>query len=342
DRDLSRSSRNYRPCAGNGGDMPPTMSRRLPIIHSVTEHEAGPYRMEQLDLEFSNGERRRYERVHGRGHGAVAVVPMLDEQTVLLVREYAAGLHRYELGLVKGRIDAGETPEQAADRELKEEAGYGARDVQVLRQLTLAPTYMSHQTHLVLARDLYPERLPGDEPEELEVVPWRLDALHELVLRDEFSEGRSIAALFIVREYLRHHAGQRGRPRRGDRYRPPGGGSDPGGLRGRVRGRAQGRCIAGDGGGHGGAPRERRWAAGADAADPGAVGGVRGRGDGRPAPALAAAVAGGSAGRPPRVRQAQWRVQREHRADRGRGGDVRGDPAAGDGEAVVRRAGAGV
>ena len=50
---------------------------RLPVIHRVTEHDAGPYRMERLDLEFSNGERRRYERLHGRGHGAVAVVPML-------------------------------------------------------------------------------------------------------------------------------------------------------------------------------------------------------------------------------------------------------------------------
>src|SRR5690554_4100024 len=184
------------------------MSRKLPIIHSVSEHEAGPYRMERMDLEFSNGERRRYERMHGHSCGAVAVVPMLDADTVLMVREYAAGLQRYELGLVKGRIDAGETAEQAADRELKEEAGYGARDVQVLRMLTLAPTYMSHQTHLVLARDLYPERLPGDEPEQLEVVPWKLDALHELVLREEFSEGRSIAALFIAREYLRHHAGR--------------------------------------------------------------------------------------------------------------------------------------
>ena len=66
--------------------------------------------MERLDLEFGNGERRRYERLHGRGHGAVIVVPMLDDDTVLLVREYAAGVHRYELGLVKGRIDAGETP----------------------------------------------------------------------------------------------------------------------------------------------------------------------------------------------------------------------------------------
>ena len=183
--------------------------RRLPTIHSVTEHEAGPYRLERLDLEFSNGERRLYERVHGRGHGAVAVVPLLDADTVLLVREYAAGLHRYELGLVKGRIDAGETPEQAANRELKEEAGYGARQLQVLRQLTLAPTYMSHQTHLVLARDLYPERLPGDEPEELEVVPWPLDAIGELALKDDFSEGRSIAALFAAREYLQRE-GRRG------------------------------------------------------------------------------------------------------------------------------------
>jgi ADP-ribose diphosphatase len=180
------------------------MTRRLPTIHGITEHDVGPYRMERLDLEFSNGERRRYERLHGRGHGAVVVVPMLDDETVLLVREYAAGVHRYELGLVRGRIDDGESPEQAADRELQEEAGYGARSLHVLRSLSLAPSYMSHQTHMVIARDLYPQRLPGDEPEELEVIPWKLDALHELVLREEFSEGRAIAALFIAREWLQH------------------------------------------------------------------------------------------------------------------------------------------
>jgi len=184
------------------------MARPLPIIHSVSEHEAGLFRMERLQLEFSNGQRREFQRLHGRGHGAVVVVPMIDDDTVLLVREYAAGVHRYELGLVKGRIDAGETALQAADRELKEEAGYGARELRVLRMLSLAPTYMSHQTTLVLARGLYPERLPGDEPEELEVVPWRLDALHELTMREDFSEGRCIAALYVAREWLAH-AGKR-------------------------------------------------------------------------------------------------------------------------------------
>lgn len=175
--------------------------RPLPIIHGREEH-GSEGRRETLDLEFSNGERRKYERLHGRGHGAVAVVPMLDAETVLLVREYAAGVHRYELGLVKGRIDAGETPLEAANRELMEEAGYGARDLVVLRSLTLAPTYMSHATHLVLARDLYPKRLPGDEPEALELVPWKLADIGELILREEFSEGRSVAALFIAREWL--------------------------------------------------------------------------------------------------------------------------------------------
>ena len=43
------------------------MSHPLPVIHGITEHDAGPYRMETLDLEFSNGERRRYERLQSYG-----------------------------------------------------------------------------------------------------------------------------------------------------------------------------------------------------------------------------------------------------------------------------------
>lgn len=187
--------------------MSADIPRRLPTIHGVSEYVDTPYRMERMDLEFGNGERRQYQRLHSRGHGAVIVVPLLDDETVLLLREYAAGVHRYELGLVQGRIDAGETALQAANRELQEEAGYAARDLHPLRTLTLSPYYMSHHADVVVARDLYPSRLPGDEPEEMEVVPWKLDALHELILREDFSEGRAIAALFMTREWLRHGNG---------------------------------------------------------------------------------------------------------------------------------------
>ncbi len=58
----------------------------------------------------------------------------------------------------------------------------------------------------MLAEDLYPEQLEGDEPEPLEVIPWPLDRLHELMLRADCSEGRSLASMFIVREYLQRRA----------------------------------------------------------------------------------------------------------------------------------------
>lgn len=177
--------------------------KKLPIIHARREHDAGKrFKVEKLELEFSNGEKRSYERLLTHGLGAVIVVAMRDDKTVLLVNEYAVGLHHYELGLVKGRLEPGETILEGAERELKEEIGFGARDMIELTALSLAPGYMTHITHVVLARDLYPEKLPGDEPEELEVVPWPLCDLHLLVQRPDCTEGRSIAALYIARDYL--------------------------------------------------------------------------------------------------------------------------------------------
>ncbi len=176
---------------------------RLPKIHGRRDLEPGKrFRIEEIDLEFSNGERRKFTRMKSKGLGAVIVVPMRDDHTVLLIREYAAGLHHYELGLVKGRLDDGETPLEGALRELQEEAGFGARRLEELTQLSLAPTYMTHKTSVVLARDLYPSRLEGDEPEELEVVSWPLSRLHELTARPDCTEGRSIAALYIARDFL--------------------------------------------------------------------------------------------------------------------------------------------
>jgi ADP-ribose diphosphatase len=181
--------------------------KQLPVVHESRLVEPR-YKIEQMDLEFANGERRTYERIHGSGRPVVVIVPMLDADTVLLTREYAAGLHRYELGLPRGRVDPGESLLEGAQRELKEETGFGAHELLMLRTLSLAPTYMSHVAHVVLARDLFEERLPGDEPEEIEVVPWKIDELHHLLTLEEFSEGRAMAALFLAREWLRQDRGE--------------------------------------------------------------------------------------------------------------------------------------
>lgn len=186
-----------------------TESKKLPVIHARIDRDAGEmYRVEELDLEFSNGARRRYYRMKTQGLGAVIIVPMLDDETVLLAREYAAGLHHYEVGLPKGRLESGETVLEAAQREMKEEIGYGARQIEKLTELSLAPGYMTHVTHIVLARDLYPEKLEGDEPEALDVIPWPISDLVSLTARDDCTEGRSIAALYIARDHLRKEHGK--------------------------------------------------------------------------------------------------------------------------------------
>lgn len=159
--------------------------------------------IERQQLVFANGAQRVYERLVSRGHGAVLVVPLLDEAHFLLIREWCAGTGRYELGFPKGKVDAGETALQAAQRECMEEVGYGASTLTLLgRPLTLAPAYMTHQIQVVLAEGLYPASSDGDEPEPLELVPWRWDALDGLLMHDDFTEARSMAALWLAKRHL--------------------------------------------------------------------------------------------------------------------------------------------
>lgn len=160
-------------------------------------------RIESVDLKFSNGEERQYERVQGSGRGAVLIVPMLDDETMLLVREYAAGLHNYQLGFPKGLIDPNESPEQAANRELREEIGYGAADLVKLKSVTMAPAFFSAKMTLFVGRNLYPEKLLGDEPEPLEIVPWKLSDADALLAQPDFTEARSVAALLLLQRYLK-------------------------------------------------------------------------------------------------------------------------------------------
>lgn len=180
------------------------MPNRPKILKQTVIAQTRQFRIEALELEFRGGQFRRYERLtRNASMGAVLVVPMLDRDTVLLVREYAAGLHRYELGLPKGKIDAGEDPLGAANRELKEEIGYGAQKLRHLHTVSLAPSYLEHTIDIILAEDLYPEKLQGDEPEELEVVPWNIKCIDSLLATGECSEARSIAALYLAADYLR-------------------------------------------------------------------------------------------------------------------------------------------
>lgn len=178
------------------------MSVNPKILNVKTLAQSRLFRIEQVALRFANGVEADYERLQASASGAVLIVPLLEGDTVLLAREYAVGVERYELGFAKGRIETGEDALAAANRELMEELGYGARRLTHLSTLTVAPGYFGHLTHVVLAEDLYPQRRAGDEPEPIEVVPWLLSDIGSLLAREDFTEARSIAALFMIRERL--------------------------------------------------------------------------------------------------------------------------------------------
>jgi ADP-ribose diphosphatase len=154
--------------------------------------------VEELSLEFSNGAKRIYERMVSSGSGAVMIVPVTDAGEFLLIKEYSAGTHDYQLAFPKGLVDIGETALEAANRELKEEVGFGATKLTQLKSMTLAPGYLTHKMSLVLAQSLYPEKLEGDEPEPLEVVRWPMQDVDGLLAQQDFTEARSIAALLMV------------------------------------------------------------------------------------------------------------------------------------------------
>lgn len=178
-----------------------------PRILKVTPvSESRLFQVEAIDLRFSNGVERRFERLALHGNGAVMVVALDSDNNLQLIREYAAGLDDYVLTLPKGLIDPGETSLEAANRELQEEVGFGARELVLLKNLSSAPNYMGHTIDVILARDLYPSRLEGDEPEPLDRVPWPFAEMDELIFRDEFSEGRAIAALYLARHWLENEA----------------------------------------------------------------------------------------------------------------------------------------
>ncbi|CAM3474978.1 ADP compounds hydrolase NudE [Parendozoicomonas haliclonae] len=179
--------------------------KKLPEILETTEvARSALFRVEQQKIRFSNGVERTYERLagFGGGHQAVMVVPMLDDHRFVMIEEYASGTEDYQLSLPKGLVEAGEELLEGANRELKEEAGYGGRKLQHIAEFTLSPNYMTHKMQVVLAEDLYEERLEGDEPEPLGVHIFSFDDLPTLIGRPDFSEARAMAALYMVRDIL--------------------------------------------------------------------------------------------------------------------------------------------
>ena len=146
-----------------------------------------------LELDKRSGGTKRREVV--KPADAVVIVPMLDEQTVVLVKNdrFAVGKTLWELPA--GTIEPGEDPHRCAARELTEETGYEAAHLQHLIDFYSSPGFCTEQMFTYLATDLTFKGQDLDETERIvaELVP--LDRAVQMIRDNDIRDGKTIATL---------------------------------------------------------------------------------------------------------------------------------------------------
>jgi ADP-ribose pyrophosphatase len=139
--------------------------------------------------------------------GAVSVVPLLDDGTVVLVRQYRAALGHELLEIPAGKRDVhGEAPELTAQRELIEEVGWRAGRLVKLAEFYNSPGFSDEYSHLFLGLDLEPaERdLQGIEEQHLTIEHVRLEDVPALIADGTLVDAKTIIGLSLT---LARHRG---------------------------------------------------------------------------------------------------------------------------------------
>jgi len=135
--------------------------------------------------------------------GATAIIAMLDESRVILLKQYRHALRRHIWEIPAGTLDPQESAINCAQRELVEETGYAAGQWRKLGEITPVPGYSDEQIHVYLATDLQPaeQNLDTDEIIQVHAVEYR-EAL-EMIQAGKIQDAKSIAGLFLAFNRLR-------------------------------------------------------------------------------------------------------------------------------------------
>jgi ADP-ribose pyrophosphatase len=135
--------------------------------------------------------------------GAAAMVPMLNNAEVVLIKQYRHAIREFIWEIPAGTLDPGESPIACARRELIEETGYSATDWHQLGTITPLPGCSDERIHIFLASDLKPAEQHLDDDEMLNVHQLDFNEALQMILTGEISDGKTISGLFLAFNWLK-------------------------------------------------------------------------------------------------------------------------------------------
>ena len=145
-------------------------------------------------MQFSNGNTEEWDYIHHRG--AAAVLPVMDDGRLIMVRQYRNALEKYIIELPAGALNDPEEPGIiCAARELEEETGYRSEDLEWLITINTTVALCNEKIDIYVAKNLIPSRQHLDPNEFVEVKAYTLDELKQMIYTGEMVDGKTIAAV---------------------------------------------------------------------------------------------------------------------------------------------------
>lgn len=145
------------------------------------------------EIIYSDGEKHIY-REHVKAGNAVIILPVTEDNQVIMVQEPRPAIQKIILSLPAGLIDDGEEPAHAARRELEEETGFLAADIQLLRTYYSSIGYSDEKIFIYLAKDMKKTQQHLDEDERIQVITIPLERLAEMVAKNEIEDASTVIA----------------------------------------------------------------------------------------------------------------------------------------------------
>lgn len=130
--------------------------------------------------------------------GAIAVVPILDDGRIVMVKQYRYPIKEITLEIPAGKLDMDEDPLDCVVRELREETGYEAKHIEKLTSIYTAPGFSNEIIHIYVAKELTMKETCPDEDEFIDVIAYKREEIKTKIANGTINDAKTLVGLLLA------------------------------------------------------------------------------------------------------------------------------------------------